>query len=537
MPLSDKQPETLTGRHVWSTITENHRNVQIVILIYPPIAKACDPPGGIAKLAGAASAHGIETTLLDANLESIYYLLRIPAAATDRWTLRAERNLPAHLSAIKTIDLYGHVDRYRRAVSDINRVLEMSVKRAGTRLTLADYQEEGLSPVKSADLLYAAEHPEISPFYTYFSRRLQGIVSPDGSGLVGLSVNYLSQALPAFAMAGFMRRRFPDLTLVMGGGLITSWIRAGQAGNPFKGLIDHLIAGPGEAPLLDLLGMAARPADHHEPLFDALPLKDYLAPGIVLPYTGSVGCYWNRCSFCPERAEGNPYVPTAPEVATREIRSLATMLKPILLHLTDNAISPALMRALSHDPPGVPWYGFARITPLLADRQFCSDLRKSGCVMLKLGLESGNQGVLDNMEKGLNLGTASTVFRTLKAAGLATYVYLLFGTPRETIVEARETLNFVAAHANCIDFLNLAIFNLPVNSPEARGLDVKGFYEGDLSLYQDFVHPEGWGRREIRQFLDHEFRTHPAMKPILHRNPPFFTSNHAPFFVMKEGIE
>ena len=22
----------------------------------------------------------------------------------------------------------------------------------------------------------------------------------------------------------------------------------------------------------------------------------------------STGCYWNRCSFCPERAESNPYV-------------------------------------------------------------------------------------------------------------------------------------------------------------------------------------------------------------------------------------
>jgi hypothetical protein len=39
----------------------------------------------------------------------------------------------------------------------------------------------------------------------------------------------------------------------------------------------------------------------------------------------------------------------------------------------------------------------------------------------------------------------------------------------------------------------------------------------------------------IRQFLDKEFRRHPAIAPILRRDPPVFTSNHAPFFVVDKG--
>ena len=45
-------------------------------------------------------------------------------------------------------------------------------------------------------------------------------------------------------------------------------------------------------------------------------------------------------------------------------------------------------------PAGAPWYGFVRVTRRLADEDFCRALKLSGCVMLKLGLESGDQGVL-----------------------------------------------------------------------------------------------------------------------------------------------
>ena len=213
-----------------------------------------------------------------------------------------------------------------------------------------------------------------------------------------------------------------------------------------------------------------------------------------------------------------------------DLRALTEKTKPLLIHLLDNAFSPALMKALCQNPPGAPWYGFTRITPHLADRDFCEALRRSRCVMLKLGLESGDQEVLDQEQKGVNLETASKVLKTLKAAGIATYVYLLFGTPSETQEAARKTLRFTVAHSGQIDFLNLAIFNLPVYGPDTNGLETELLYEGDLSLYTGFIHPRGWHRGLVRQYLDKEFRRHPAIASILRREPPFFTSNHAPLF-------
>lgn len=152
--------------------------------------------------------------------------------------------------------------------------------------------------------------------------------------------------------------------------------------------------------------------------------------------------------------------------------------------------------------------------------------------MLQLGLESGDQVVLDELGKGIRLSEAAHALAALHDAGIATYVYILFGTPAENEQSARKTLAFVAAHAGTIDFLNISIFNLPRGSIASKGLETYDFFDGDLSLYQGFVHPQGWDRSRVRQFLDKEFKRHPAVARIVRNDPPYFTSNHAPFFVM-----
>ena len=155
--------------------------------------------------------------------------------------------------------------------------------------------------------------------------------------------------------------------------------------------------------------------------------------------------------------------------------------------------------------------------------------------MLKLGIESGDQMVLDQLNKGIDLPTASAALKTLKKSGIATYCYFLFGTPPETQESALETMAFVANHHDCIDFLNLAIFNLPSRSTEAQSLATHDFYEGDLSLYKNFQHPFDWQRGVVRNFLEKTFKKHPAIAPILRRTPEFFTSNLAPFFVLNKS--
>lgn len=513
--------------------TAHSRSASSILLIHPPVAKPSEPPAGLGRLAGALQTHGIRHFLVDANLEGMLFLLRQTPALNDTWTVRALRNLPAHLAGLRSASLYGNIDRYRRAVNDLNRLLAASGQGFVASPGLCDYTASSLSPVRSQDLLFSAEHPESNPFHRYMEESLLSRIEETQTDLVGISVSYLSQALTAFSVAGFVKRHFPEKRIIMGGSLITSWWRQAEGPTAFSGLIDRFVSGPGEAPLLDILHVPRHNRTFYTPVYEQFPCPDYLSPGLILPYASSSGCYWARCSFCPERAERNAYRPIPVARAVDDLAQLTERMRPALIHLVDNAISPAMLKALVQRPPGAPWYGFVRITKELTDPQFCRALKRSGCVMLKLGIESGDQGVLDYLQKGTTVEMSSRALKTIRGEGISTYVYLLFGTPPETRLEAERTLAFTAAHQPCIDFLNLAIFNLPMNSPETKKLSTGGFYEGDLPLYLDFGHPAGWGRREVRRFLDKEFKRDPAIAAILRGHPPFFTSNHAPFCAMK----
>ena len=505
-----------------------------MLLINPPVVKPSEPPPGLAKLAGALRDHSLPCVLLDANLEGDLALLahspRGRPPPRDAWTRRAFRNLSESIVIIRDRRALKNPDRFRRAVMDVNRALAQSVPSEAVKISLVDYEDAALSPLRSSDLIRAAETPEHNPFFVYFAERLPSLLDEEDAPLVGVSLNYQSQALCAFAMMGFLKRLRPHMRIILGGGLVTSWMNRPGWRNPFAGLVDEMVAGPGEERLLCLMGVMYQ-QEHHTPEYGGLPLADYLSPGRVLPYSASQGCYWRRCSFCPETAEGNPYRPLAAHQVTADLGKLVPRMKPDMLHFLDNALSPALLAALVANPPGVPWYGFARVTDHLTDPDFLSALRHAGCVMVKIGLESGDQGVLDNLGKGIDLAEASRALIALRKAGIASYVYLLFGTPAETAAEAEKTLEFTARHAREITFLNLALFNLPAAGPEACGLTTSPFYEGDLSLYRHFAHPRGWDRHLVRRFLDRQFRRHPAIAPILRRDPPLFTSNHAPFFI------
>ncbi len=151
--------------------------------------------------------------------------------------------------------------------------------------------------------------------------------------------------------------------------------------------------------------------------------------------------------------------------------------------------------------------------------------------MLQLGLESGDQGVLDAAGKGTRLEEIDAALAALSEASIAAYVYVLFGTPAEDRAAAERTLDFIEQRADRIACLNIAIFNLPASSADAARLETRPFYEGELSLYRDFRHPAGWDRLEVRRFLARELSSRRPLRDIVNRTPPQFSSNHAPFLV------
>jgi Fe-S oxidoreductase len=515
-----------------------------MLLIYPPAARSSEAPLGIARLAAFIEGRGGSASCIDLCREGTEYLLglELELSGADTWTRRAVKGRASAATGLRDYATYADSSRYRRAVADLGRALRAVSLPRGAEVSLADYRDPQRSPLRIADLADSAARFEENLFYPLFESRIAPALAEAKDGWVGVSICFLSQALCAFALLGFIKAKRPDLRLAVGGGLVTSYSRVSglDLSSLFPALIDLAMIGPGEDSLAELYPLSSGAnlgAEDCGPSSLDLELGDfaldsYFAPTRILPYNFSWGCPWKNCAFCPEKAEDMPYrgIP-APE-ALRRLSALAERYTTGLIHFTDNEVSPLYLAALASSPKIAPWYGFARFSRRLLEPGFCESLAASGCVMLQLGLESGDQAVLDAMGKGTKVGEIERILANLDAVGIGTFIYVLFGTPSEDRDAALRTRDFVARHASSIDFINVAVFNLPASGAEAKRLATQSFYEGELSLYREFRHPAGWDRGPVRRFLAEDFESDPAIKTILARNPPVFTSNHAPFFLM-----
>ena len=175
-----------------------------LLLIYPPLAKNCEPPAGIAGLAGFLRANNVKCATLDANRQGMQYLLGLDFDKTDTWSARAKKNLAANVTGLQQSQLYTNFDRYKRAVADVNRVLAGVGEAHGLELSLANYQDQS-SPVQSDDLLRAAREYKENLFYPFFKERIKPAIDKEQPDCIGISIAYLSQAVPAFGLIGFIR--------------------------------------------------------------------------------------------------------------------------------------------------------------------------------------------------------------------------------------------------------------------------------------------------------------------------------------------
>lgn len=493
-----------------------------MLLIYPPITKGCEPPGGLPILGAALKSHNIKYQIIDMNIGAQNYLL-------DKYY--QDNPKKAHYrDLIRDKKGYSNPDRYKKVVNELNRGLSDNWDNSST-VTLSNYTSDRLSPLKSKDLIESFRNYKYNTFYNYYKDILPKLINSMSIKYIGISIQFLNQAICSFALIGYIKDNYPDIKIIIGGGLVTSWVKKPNWNNPFNKIVDKIISGPGEIELLKYLGCNVNPdlIKNTVPDYDFIHDNKYFSPGNIIPISASLGCSWSKCTFCPEKAENNPYIPVKTPKVIDNMKVLKKRYKPFLFHFLDNEMSPSLLRALSQDDIGVPWYGFTKFYSSLKDLNFCKSLKSSGCIMLKLGLESGDQRVLDSINKGIDINDVELILYNLKASGIKTFIYILFGTPSENLESARKTKIFLKKHKDCITYLNLAIFNLPIGSSLAKKCDTTDFFEADLSLYTDFNHPLGWNRDKIRSFLKNEFKSDPELKEILLRTPLQFSSNHSVF--------
>jgi len=96
-----------------------------------------------------------------------------------------------------------------------------------------------------------------------------------------------------------------------------------------------------------------------------------------------------------------------------------------------------------------------RITPELLKK-----MKEAGCYMVSLGIESGNEEILEKMKKNINLNKVRKAVQWCKEAGIETRGLFMFGNLGENKKTMQDTIDF----AKSLD-LNTATFHITIPFP------------------------------------------------------------------------
>jgi radical SAM superfamily enzyme YgiQ (UPF0313 family) len=108
--------------------------------------------------------------------------------------------------------------------------------------------------------------------------------------------------------------------------------------------------------------------------------------------------------------------------------------------------------------------------------------RDAGCYAVTFGVESGDQGLLDNVHKGTTLEQAQKAVHWAKEARLETLAFFMIGLPGETEITMQRTIDFVKELDP--DYTKVSIL-LPLPGTQLyNDFEQKGYIKSkDWSLY------------------------------------------------------
>mgnify|MGYP001576866128 CR=1 FL=1 len=160
----------------------------------------------------------------------------------------------------------------------------------------------------------------------------------------------------------------------------------------------------------------------------------------------SRGCAYN-CVFCASNLTmGRKYRFHSAEYVTEEIKELTGKYKIDSLVFVDDTLTQNrhrlenICRNLIQDKIHVYWYCLSRIDTI--DYDVLKLMKEAGCRMVTFGIESGNQKMLEIMNKNLSLSKAKKVIDDCKKLGLRSQCTYIIGFPGENSTTMCETYKF-----------------------------------------------------------------------------------------------
>lgn len=545
-----------------------------VALVFPPQGHFTQPYLSLPSLAAYLRTHEVgEVHQIDASIEAYDHFLSRERLARSLERVRAGEGLAAldardgltytqmeRYQLLSEIDLAG--DAVVESIDEAKRVLRSPREfydyerylwagrtvEQGLRLFSAEYAPTKLTAhgfvmrarvERSADIVAALDDERENPFLEYFREhtlpRLQEL-DPD---LIGLSLTFPSQAIPAFTLAKLVKQWKPEVHITIGGGLLAYTAEKLSQQPAIWSLVDSMVLLEGERAALQLCEHVAgdgpieqvtncvyrdstgtvRHTAKQDPLdikalptpdFDGMPLELYFSPELVLPLAATRGCYWGKCVFCTlftvigPGYRGRSVEQTVEDMAALKARYGAKSFYLAIEDLPPN-MAKRLPRAMIDAKLDVSWWCDARLEHDVFDQEVCDELAASGCKRIAFGYESSSRRVLDRMCKGIDPDASLDLVRRIRKSGISVTLYVMVGFPTETREEAEETLRTVIQNRDLIQEVSVRVFYLDERSEifkRRAEFDIVEIFpdpNADLQVYYDFRTGSGMTRREARE--------------------------------------
>ncbi len=360
-------------------------------------------------------------------------------------------------------------------------------------------------------------------------------LAPD---MVGFSTT-TSSFLGGHEMARIIKDARPQTRTVFGGVHVSA---LGPELLERFGSIDCLVIGEGEQTLAELAGgrpesaitgliwrdgdrVATNAPRPHLGSLDDLPFPAYeklvgfprgynlppfsyvRAPGTAM--ITSRGCVY-QCSYCDRSVFGRSFRSNSAEYIYEHMKYLRSRFGIRHVNIYDDLFTTnrkrimTLCHRLAERPVGVQFNCAVRVGH--TDDELLTALKQAGCLMVSLGVESGDPALLEELKAGVTLDEVRATVRKIQDKGLRAKGLFMMGVVGETEESIRKTSDFVIELG--LDDMNMSKFTPFPGAPCWRTIGEHGAFEEDWrrmnALNFVFV-PKGI---ESRQRLDELYNTH-----------------------------
>ncbi len=160
----------------------------------------------------------------------------------------------------------------------------------------------------------------------------------------------------------------------------------------------------------------------------------------------SISCPFS-CAFCASPEHAGKYQTVDVGVLEKEFNRLNKIESLMSVHIVDDTYNvpvdrfKKILRMMIGNKYKFGWHSHFRCQ--FADREMVRLMKESGCMGVFLGIESGSDKILKNMNKVASVRRYKEGISYLKEHGIVSYGSFIIGFPGETAETVQETINFI----------------------------------------------------------------------------------------------